>query len=101
MRLRVLLVAGILILSAFSGCTFKAEELEETIIVTASYYPRYHLVDGKWPDGITGTPLLGLYESEDWKPSASTRVGRALGVIIITIGLAGWLFVKHKRKPNR
>ncbi|MEM2057952.1 MAG: DUF5010 domain-containing protein [Thermoproteota archaeon] len=67
MRLRALLVAGILILSIFSGCTFKAEGLdEETIIVTASYYPWYHPVDGKWPDGITGTPLLGLYESEDW-----------------------------------
>ncbi|MEM2088291.1 MAG: glycoside hydrolase family 99-like domain-containing protein [Thermoproteota archaeon] len=67
MRLRALLVAGILILSIFSGCTFKAEGLdEETIIVTASYYPWYHPVDGKWEDGITGMPLLGFYESDDW-----------------------------------
>ncbi|MEM2688050.1 MAG: hypothetical protein QW796_06855, partial [Thermoproteota archaeon] len=67
MRLKALLVASILILGILSSRTFKAEGLgEETIIVTASYYPWYHPVDGKWEDGITGMPLLGFYESDDW-----------------------------------
>jgi hypothetical protein len=67
MRIGALLIVGILILSPLSSCTFLVEGLEgEAIFVTASYYPWYHPVDGKWGDGITGTPLLGLYESDDW-----------------------------------
>lgn len=65
-RLIALSFASFFALGALSGWVPCAKGLDgEGLTVMTHYCPWYHPVGGKWDDGITGTPLLGFYESDD------------------------------------
>ncbi len=57
----ILLLLLTVSLAASASCAAGGEE----IVVMTHYCPWYEPVDGKWQDGITYMPLLGLYLSTD------------------------------------
>jgi len=66
MKITALSLAIVFAMGSLSGWAPKTNGLDARgLTVMAHYCPWYHPVDGKWDDGITGTPSLGFYESDD------------------------------------